>query len=235
MLTVPKLKYFLGSAGRALLGQGLACPSCGCEESEQADRKMGVTALRRCDFCRLLFRTPTTSADTSDAFYRSEYESVTTRLPDPAELREMTQCGFAGVHGGFYDASRYIAAMRSLGVKNGDRVLDFGASWGYNTWQLQRAGFRAQGYEINGLRGEFGRRCLEIPVVCDRAEICRPVDVFFSVNVIEHVPSVREMLDFALGALRPGGLIFLVTCNGSEACRLADPERWHRWWGQVHP
>ena len=60
-------------------------------------------------------------------------------------------------------------------------------------------------------------------------------DAFFSSQVIEHVPSVAEMIEFGMRSLKPGGLFVAVTPNGSASFRTAHPDNWHKFWGLVHP
>ena len=49
----------------------------------------------------------------------------------------------------------YIAVLHALGVAEGARMLDFGCSWGYGSWQLAQAGFAVEAFEIS-------RSCLRL-------------------------------------------------------------------------
>jgi 2-polyprenyl-3-methyl-5-hydroxy-6-metoxy-1,4-benzoquinol methylase len=66
-------------------------------------------------------------------------------------------------------------------------------------------------------------------------DVTGPFDIFFSSHVLEHVPSVREAIDFGFRILKPGGIFVAVTPNGSAEFRKNHPSAWHKLWGLVHP
>ena len=86
---------------------------------------MAVTALIRCEECRLLFRAPRNAIDTNLDFFQREYESggLTTSLPDATTLSSLKVSGFRGSQKDFTDK---IAILNSLGVQKNARVLDYG-------------------------------------------------------------------------------------------------------------
>ena len=235
MIFLTKVKYLLSSLRKQVVREGFSCPSCGHPESRKVDQKMMVTALRRCLNCRLLFRTPTTSDEENRRFYQREYTENFTMVPDRQQLEDLLETSFVVSHGRNYNISHYINILNAFGHKTGNRLLDFGCSWGYNSWQLQKAGYQVQGYDISKARSAYAREHLGVDVVCSLEKIQGPFDIFFCVNVIEHVPSVSGMIALAWSVLKPGGLFLTMTCNGSDESRRIDPERWRKWWGHVHP
>jgi 2-polyprenyl-3-methyl-5-hydroxy-6-metoxy-1,4-benzoquinol methylase len=228
-----KLSYFTDSLVKTFAGGRANCPSCG-STGVVIDRKWLVTALRRCHACGLIYRTPTTSIAENDKFYQSEYEQgFTTDLPDDAALDAMLKSKFAGTE---KDFSRCVTILKALGATPGCRLLDFGCSWGYGSRQLADAGYRVEAFEISKPRGDYARSKLGVSVTADAVALpSRSYDVFFSSHVIEHVPSVAEMLATADRVLVPGGLFLALTPNGSDAFRKTDQAAWHSVWGQVHP
>src|SRR5579862_3756291 len=131
-----KLAYFLFCTRRAITGAGMDCPSCGMSGSNLVDRKYFVTALRRCTHCQLLFRSPTTSPEEQAAFYQQDYEQgFTTTLPDAHNLRSYLERDFRGTE---KDYATYLRVLEALEVESGQRLFDFGCSWGYGSWQLRR-------------------------------------------------------------------------------------------------
>jgi 2-polyprenyl-3-methyl-5-hydroxy-6-metoxy-1,4-benzoquinol methylase len=228
-----RLRYLRSSALKALLSRGYACPSCGDVHSSELDRKWLVTSLRRCLACRLLYRAPTTSVEENESYYQSAYEEgFTTDMPSAPELEALKISRFAG-HEKNYD--RYIAVLRALGVKDGAKVFDFGCSWGYGSYQLAEAGFRVEAFEISRPRAEYASSKLGVSI--------RPVTnsehgaycVFLSTHVIEHVPSVSDMIELGMRYLKPGGLFIAFTPNGSTTFRTTKFDNWHELWGLVHP
>jgi 2-polyprenyl-3-methyl-5-hydroxy-6-metoxy-1,4-benzoquinol methylase len=231
--TKTKIKYLLAATKKGLLGQGLTCPSCGSGHSRIVDRKYVVTQLRRCQRCGLLHRTPTTSEEESAWFYQSEYaQGFTTDLPDDQQLAHYLESGFANTG---KDYSQYLAVLDALGAHKGDSVLDFGCSWGYGSWQLNRHGFRVESFEISRPRASYARDKLQVNVRSSLSDLQGPFDIFFSSHVLEHVPAVAKAIGFALDVLKAGGLFVAFTPNGSEQHRRTNFEVWHRLWGLVHP
>jgi 2-polyprenyl-3-methyl-5-hydroxy-6-metoxy-1,4-benzoquinol methylase len=193
-----------------------------------------VTSLRRCDECCLLFRAPTTTVEENATFYQSEYrQGFTTDLPDEHSLRHLLETNFVGSE---KDYSVYINVLKALGCHPGDRILDFGCSWGYGSWQLRHSGFEVISYEISRPRCEFARAMLDVASYDSLEELGqKDFDVFFSAHVIEHVPSVSDVLAYAKKMLRKGGLFVAFTPNGSDDFRKAAPTAWNRLWNMVHP
>lgn len=230
---INKLGYFHSSASKLLLGKGRACPSCGEVRSAKIGRKWLVTSLRRCAECKLLYRTPTTSAQENESFYQSDYaQGITTDMPSAQELASLIKTQFSG-HEKNYGG--YIEVLLALGVETGAKVFDFGCSWGYGSYQLAQAGFKVDAFEISQARAVYARSKLGVHV--------RPItnlenggyDVFFSAHVIEHVPSVSDMVELGMRCLKPGGLFIAFTPNGSDTFRAYDFRSWNRLWGHVHP
>jgi len=179
-----------------------------------------------------MFRAPTTPASASAAYYEHEYESgMTTELPSDAELARLVETSFAGTE---KDYSGRLAVLRALGCQPGDAVVDFGCSWGYGSWQLAQAGYSVTGVEVSPTRGSYASEKLGVNVERDPANLRTGCDVFFSSHVIEHVPSVSEVLELARRVTRPGGLFVAFSPNGSAPLRARDPQQWQRFWGIAH-
>lgn len=233
MSALEKLSYWLKSAEKRLRGQGGACPSCGSLASSVIARKYLITELRRCETCRLLFRSPTTSQHENSEFYQERYsQGFTTSVPSQHEVDQLISREFRGTE---KDYSAYIAVLRAAGVEPGARLLDFGCSWGYGSWQLQRAGFEVTSFEISRPRCRFAKEKLGVRAHSDLSEIAGPFDAVFSAHVLEHVPAVSDVVSLARGLLRPGGLFVAFTPNGSQALRTRRPDAWMTLWGHVHP
>jgi SAM-dependent methyltransferase len=226
-------KYLLLCAYKQALGRGLTCPSCGGQPGATVDRKYLVTALRRCGRCELLYRTPTTTEEENARFYQSDYEeSTTTEMPSDSRLSELIAENFASINSSY---PAYIEIIRAFGALPGQRVMDFGCSWGYGSYQMRQAGFIVESFEISQPRATYAREKLGATLL--NMEDIQPesFDVFFSSHVIEHVPSVENMLALGERSLRPGGIFVALTPNGSDSHRKEDPKGWRYSWGGVHP
>jgi SAM-dependent methyltransferase len=229
------IAYLTLSLKKFMFAQGRNCPSCGGSGSHSIieDRKWLVTSLRRCGKCKLLYRTPTTTEKENAAIYQKRYrEGSTTELPTEVELEKLVNNNFKN-HS--CDYAGYLEVLTALGVEAGSTIYDFGCSWGYGSYQLVAAGYNVTGYEIGIDRARFAADKLGIRLRSPAKMEDGSLDVFFSAHVLEHVPSVEEVLKTARRLLRTGGLFICFTPNGSLERRAADPNGWHRGWGFVHP
>jgi SAM-dependent methyltransferase len=166
-------------------------------------------------------------------FYENGYAEpgLTTSLPSPEELERLLRTSFADSG---KDFSWHIACLAALGIKAGARVLDYGANWGYATWQFCKAGYDAVGFELSRPRAAYAAR-LGVRVETDLDAIEGVFDAVFSSHVIEHVPDPMAALERQYARLAPGGSIVAFTPNGTDAFRRRDPKGWQCSWGQVHP
>ncbi|HEU5102644.1 MAG TPA: methyltransferase domain-containing protein [Roseiflexaceae bacterium] len=194
---------------------------------------MFVTALRRCNKCGLLYRTPTTTTQENAEFYQEAYsQGFTTDMPTSEQLKALLSTSFNGTE---KDYSVYISILEALGCRPGQRVLDFGCSWGYGSWQLMQAGFDVTGYEISKRRCAYAKEALNVAAFDSLEGTRGPFDIFFSAHVLEHVPSVSNVISYALQSLERNGLFIAFTPNGSKDFRARNVRAWHRLWGAVHP
>jgi 2-polyprenyl-3-methyl-5-hydroxy-6-metoxy-1,4-benzoquinol methylase len=233
-----KGRYFLRSLRFLLSGDRHRCPNCGAESAAVISRKYIVTALRRCPNCELLFRTPTDEARFAESFYNEEYEEgFTTTMPSAAELAELKVRAFQGSD---RDYGHHLSVLRQIGLSTGARIFEYGCSWGYGAYQLdKRGGYAVTAYDISRSRGGYARANLGVSVLPDLrsetlAEHFGAYDCFFSSHVLEHVGAVSTVIAFARTLLKPGGIFVAVTPNGSDECRRALPQ-WDSHWGEVHP
>ena len=227
------VSYLFNSLMKTLLGRGLTCPSCSSKGGFVVDRKYIVTSLRRCANCKLLNRTPTTSAGENKRLYQRDYrEGFTTTMPSDSELKDLLDSSFRN---GEKEYSCYIDLLRALDIGSGARILDFGCSWGYGSWQLAKAGFCVDAYDISKPRADYAASKLGVHIIDVGTIENSAYDVFFSAHVIEHVPSVSGFIQLGMKALRPGGIFIASTPNASSEYRRLKPEGFHLSWGFVHP
>jgi 2-polyprenyl-3-methyl-5-hydroxy-6-metoxy-1,4-benzoquinol methylase len=157
---------------------------------------------------------------------------MTTETPDADTLRAYLAAGFRGTP---KDGTHHLALLAHLGVPRGASVLDFGASWGYFTYQLRDAGYNALGFEVAQRRAQFGSEKLGVRMVHREEDIPDGIDVFFASHVIEHIPAPCRTFLLAKSKLVEGGLLVLLTPNGCSARMQKDPRAYHRSWGLPHP
>lgn len=230
-----KISYLLDSVKN--FGSTVVCPSCGSQNASQIDRKYVVTRLFECKECRLYFRHPSDSAETNRKFYQKAYmegDGITTYMPSEGELEELKKMNFTT------DSNRNAERLRQLfeclfSSLNGVKILDYGASWGYISYQFRAYGMDVESYEISAPRANFGNQSLGLRIHTAENNLRNGNDIFFSSHVIEHVPAVAKMLDLGKKLLKNNGYLVTICPNGSPAYREKDPAGFHACWGKVHP
>lgn len=232
MNTSTKARY-IAWAARGWLGADRSCPGCGSPRTRLLKRKYLVTALFGCDTCGLMFRMPKSSQLEDQSFYQWDYQQGgTTDMPDPSELEELQRLSFAPIG---RDYTGYIEVLGALGFQPGATVYDYGASWGYGSWQFARAGYRVYSYELSRPRARFAEQYLGCQVVADPQAVPESVDCFFASHVLEHLGQPLTLWQLAAHILRPDGVVVLFMPNGEPGCEVRDPARYHQLWGRVHP
>ena len=155
---------------------------------------MLVTTLRECPTCRMRFRVPKDNPDRAAEFYQQQYDQgFTTDLPSDQDLQALLAGGFKGTE---KDYQPYVSVLKALGLRPGQSILDFGCSWGYGSWQLSKAGFRVQSFEVSKFRANFARTKLGCNVLED-VQNSGPVDCLFSAHVLEHLPDPNLLFQIA--------------------------------------
>jgi 2-polyprenyl-3-methyl-5-hydroxy-6-metoxy-1,4-benzoquinol methylase len=232
MNTSTKARY-LAWAARGWLSADRSCPGCGSTRTRLLKRKHVVTALFGCDTCGLMFRMPKGSLAEDITFYEHEYQQGgTTDMPTAAELEELKRVSFVPIG---RDYSGYIAVLRAVGLQPGDVVYDYGASWGYGSWQFAQAGYQVYSYELSRSRARYAEQHLECRVVYKPEDVPEPVDCFFSSHVLEHLDQPRTLWKLAADVVRPSGVVVLFMPNGEPCRERDDPDGYHQLWGRVHP
>jgi len=198
---------------------------------------MLVTRLFECESCGLYFRHPVEKPQTNFKFYQKQYieeDDITTKFPSDEELQRLIANSFDTEAN--RSASRLLdlfgAILPSL---QGVKIVDYGCSWGYISYQFKQAGMDVQSFELSLPRASFGEKKLGLDIFTSSDKLKGGNDIFFSSHVIEHVPSVKKMIESGRQLLRKNGFFISVCPNGSPEYRQADEEGFHRMWGKVHP
>ncbi|MDD2707648.1 MAG: methyltransferase domain-containing protein [Verrucomicrobiae bacterium] len=211
------------------------CPYCRSTRHLFLQRKKILLQARRCRDCGLVYRWPADDPERLRKWYNQGYDGgIVTDLPRAEELPGLLEKSFCGSR---YEKADYLRWV-SEAIPAPARVLDYGCSWGYFVWQLQRAGYAAEGFEISGVRTGFGREKLGLRLVSDweanRPAIKESYDVVFSGHVLEHAAEVKKGLTQLTEAIRPGGFLVLVVPNGGGREARRWGVRWGPYLGETH-
>jgi 2-polyprenyl-3-methyl-5-hydroxy-6-metoxy-1,4-benzoquinol methylase len=230
-----KFRYIRRLLRHRWQGQPRVCPYCGPSSVVTlVQRKKLIAEILQCQTCHLWFRWPADSSEEHDEYYQDEFagDSPQVVLPDSAELVSLMNKKFSGSPLDINNKARVLRALRP-----GGRVLDFGSSWGYGTYQLQQQGFEALGFEISKPRAEYGRERMGLKII-DTIEELEAVpegsfDIVFSNHVVEHLPNIALIFPTLTRVLKKNGFVFHVLPNfmGSKA----RSGYWVKWIGEDHP
>lgn len=232
-----RAKYLIESIVKAAKLSTYKCPSCGETSYKTVDRKLMITTLRHCPNCDLQYRTPTTNEQESKKFYEKEYSQpgLTTDLPSREDLSKLIERGFIGTE---KDHSHLKGLLRLLASekKDGLRVLDYGANWGYGVYQINEFPTVSEcvGYEYSDARRKYGQENLGIQYIEEKEFGDEEFDLIFSSHAIEHMFDPSLLLSHSEMLLKKDGWLVIVCPNGSYTARTANP-RWSKLWGSVHP
>lgn len=202
--------------------QDRICPFCNNSETRELMSKLFFVKLFRCNNCGLMFRYP--KDEIQSRYYRdscySEEPLIT--LPTVAELARLKNQNFKG---SVYDISNKITIIKKY-IKEGN-VLDYGAAWGYNLWQLINEGFSGIGYEIAVKRAKFGEENLGLKIVTNSKELDlfeSNFNIIFANHALEHIGDVRSELIRIYKLLKKGAYLFIFVPD----CSDIDKQRWKK-------
>jgi len=141
-------------------------------------------------------------------------------MPGKDALAEMKQRLFKGTDKDFALKIRILKQLIPRG-----RVLDYGSSWGYGSFQLKAAGYDCVGFEISKPRALFAEEHFGVQTLSELSDLDRygnEFDAIFASHVLEHLPSLQGVFERLFSLLGPGGalLAFVPNCGGATARKL---------------
>lgn len=230
-----KISYLISSMARTF--EKPVCPYCGNKTFKLKKRKYLFTKLLDCTSCHLYFRFPVEKVESNKKFYQQDYvefDKITATLPSDEEINNLKKNGFSE---GNKNAERYISIFNQLFKNenpNSIKIIDYGCSWGYISYQFKNSGFDVQGYEISKPRAKFGIEKLNVDIKTIENDLRFNNDIFFSSHVIEHHPNLKSMINLGKSLLNNNGFFIAISPNGSEAREGIDSD-YDKGWGKVHP
>jgi SAM-dependent methyltransferase/ribosomal protein S27E len=222
-LSKDDISYFL----QGLKKKRVKCPYCGSVPVVYA-RKYFVIEICRCLDCGLFFVNPFyLPKEGIESFYNDSYSSDATELPNVGSLELMKMNNFSGSR---KDYNSRLIIIREL--SNGNRLLEFGCSWGYFLFQAKTYGFESIGTEISKKRADFGRKNLGVNIFEDIASVEGGFDLICSFHVLEHLTDLSTIFDEFHKRLLPSGSLIIEVPNFDPETR---GEIVHSIIGKVHP
>jgi 2-polyprenyl-3-methyl-5-hydroxy-6-metoxy-1,4-benzoquinol methylase len=233
--TRSKLRYIRRILYHRWQGQPRVCPYCGPASAVKlVRRKKLLVEILQCRTCQLWFRWPADTAQEHDTYYQQEFagDAPQILLPGSEELRALQSSNFSGSP---LNINHKVRVLRAL--HPGGRVLDYGCSWGYGTYQLRQHGFDAVGFEISKPRAQYGRAKLGLNLIDSFDDLAilpqGSFDIIFSNHVVEHLPAIGPTFAALTRLLKVGGFIFHILPNFMG--ERARSGYWVKWIGEDHP
>ena len=181
-----------------------SCPVCGAPATAALFERHGQ-AVRGCAGCGLRFLHPQPGDDVLAAIYTSGYFLG----GGDAEGRARTAALKAAT------AGVYLDRLRDFRGREGGRLLEVGCGDGWLLAVAQARGYEVLGAEISAHAAAEANRRLGGPRVAvgplERMALPGDQDVVVCADVVEHVRDPAPFLRRLKDALRPGGVLFLVT------------------------
>jgi hypothetical protein len=224
-----KIKYLTWSIMN--LGSSKNCPSCDSHHIQLIQRKYLFTSLRECSNCKLRFRIPLEKFRNSSKFYQENYnepDGITTYIQDK-ELNGDLDFGYKLLT---FENQIIFYLLNKKPTELS--ILDFGSSWGYQSYQFKKIGYLTSSFEISLPRLNYGNNRLGLNIT-NNIEKVPIVDIFYSSHVIEHLENPKLIFDIAVTKTHKNGLVYLKCPNGSEEFKLQHPLIYKQMWGMVHP
>ncbi len=135
--------------------------------------------------------------------------------------------------------ARWNRAANNLGLPRGARVLDLGCAFGYGTRFLCNR-YDAYGHDLSSAYIDRARRSVpSAAFTCGPANIVPYPDDFFDgvvlLDVLEHVPDERAVLDEIARVLRSQGRLVLSVPNQGWLAPWDSLNVYARWFGSGDP
>ncbi|HEY0781342.1 MAG TPA: class I SAM-dependent methyltransferase [Thermoanaerobaculia bacterium] len=129
---------------------------------------------------------------------------------------------------------KYLDYLIGLLKKNGvtaGRVLDVGSGYGFFLAALEQAGYEAVGLELSAHAVAIARERTRAEIATGSAEAPFPFpeasfDAITLLDVIEHLDRYPDTLASCRRALKPGGLLFVITLNSGSLARPLLGKKW---------
>ena len=178
--------------------------------------------LVRCQECGLIYLSPRPDVQEISKYYSEDYPCYRQAIEDEPSaflrfIRHRNQ------------TNRRKIVEQKLGRTKGD-VLDVGCSTGLFLFEMQRAGWHAQGVEPNAFAAEYARQRFNLEIFegyLEEADFTvQSFDLITYWDVLEHTFSPLNELKISACLLKPGGIIVLNIPNWNSIGRRVFGPHW---------
>lgn len=203
------------------------CPGCS-SIAKSPELAKDHLQLVRCQHCDLVYVDPVFDEEHYEKTYRSEeYQQIGKALGEESHLYRVERFGTERVD---------IMRKHLPGVER-PRFLDVGCSTGFVVEAAHRAGWDAQGLDLNPSAIAFGQKRglrLSNTTLEDFDAPEASFDAIGLFDVLEHLAHPKQVLERVVQLLAPGGIVFLYVPNYDSASRLLMGSEAHFIWPTHH-
>jgi len=181
------------------------CSICSGNNGEKIlskDTKEGSFSLFRCVECGQIAINPIPGKDELEEFYNTDFE-----VPMYQEKKTLRK------------AITVLNELKNLGIDEGAKILEIGASYGFFMKIANDAGFETYGLEMSEKACEYAKNEFGIKIENSSLEESKFVqnsnsfDAVVMLDVIEHVTEPSEIIRQIESVLNPGGFVVITTPN----------------------
>lgn len=177
-----------------------ACPGCQGARRRPLGRKNGYE-LMECRGCGNVIATLDPDQLVREEIYEHYYDEASFEIPEATAA----------------SLDRLVVSFERF--RSSGRWMDIGYGEGGLLNAAERRGWSCYGTEIDIRALEYGRRrgwVVARDANRDHRFLEHGFDVLTMIELVEHVPEPERLLQYALGWLRPGGILYLTTPNAQS-------------------
>ena len=202
-----KIAYFLQAL---FIKNDKRCPYCHRADYEVVAKKYKLVDICFCKKCSLYWTNPIFRFP---YFYNFFYNFSNNKVSNSGE-REIKQLLESNFKNSGRDYKLLLVKLRKIVF--GNKILEFGSSWGYFLWQARKLGFDVTGVEISVRCREIGKK-LGLTILPDLDGLVKKnkkFNLIFTSHVLEHVGSeINLVFDKFYKLLENNGLLFIEVPN----------------------
>ena len=199
------INFLLAPRGEIFMSAKFCCSICGGNGNERILRQnsRGIEySLVKCLECDQIAVSPIPSEDELVEFYNSDFE-----VPLYQEKKTLRK------------ATKVLNELDRLGIDEGAKILEIGASYGFFMNIANGLGFETHGIEMSSKACEYAKNKFGIDIEnssLEESQFVRGAHTFDAVillDVIEHVTNPNELIGQIERLLNPGGFVVITTPN----------------------
>jgi len=182
------------------------CPVCGQSDRISFEFQRNGNAIHSCKRCGLEFLFPQPADDTLSSIYSNSY-FLGSKDPESIQRQDVLKRATAKL---------YLDAIAPFVRAPKPKLLEIGCGSGDFLMEAKSRGFEVEGleYSEHAASDANTRLCGPAVRVGSPEKKCLPTneyDVIGAFDVIEHLRDPKQSLDYLYAALKPGGLLAIVT------------------------